>query len=305
MDKTPGEFSGRLRKGKSMKETASLAWDTWARYHVIELLAFWEGRVTASALREAFHLGKDRAQQVLRIYREEVAVGNLVYDTSRKAWMPTPQFTPYFIRGHVDEYLHLLGTHDALNPQFVGLGLGAANTESVPMPIRDVSPEVVRAVVSAAREWQRLEVVYASFSSPRGEDRVIAPHTLVYAAGRWHVRAYCEKNAAFRDFVLSRFRGVPEAIGDALPAAAQANDEDWENRLTLEIIPDRRLSQAERELIAQDYAMEEHMLAITCRCALAQYVLREYGINHRHVEGDPRAQQIELGNREALRQWLY
>ncbi|MCK0745103.1 WYL domain-containing protein [Chromohalobacter nigrandesensis] len=288
-----------------MKETSPLAWDTQARYHLIELLAYWEGRVTAAALREAFQLGKDRAQQVLRTYREEVAVDNLVYDTSRKAWVPTSHFTPYFIRGHVDEYLHLLGTHDALNPQFVGLGLGAANTESVPMPIRDVSPEVVRAVVSAARERQRLEVVYASFSSPQGEDRLIAPHTLVYAAGRWHVRAYCEKNAAFRDFVLSRFRGVPEAIGDVLPAADPANDTAWAQRLTLEIIPDRRLSEAEQALIAQDYAMTARVLEITCRCALAQYVLREYGINHRHVEGDPRAQQIELGNREALRQWLY
>jgi len=207
MDKTPGEFSGRLRKRKTIggcivKETSPLAWDTQARYHVIELLAYWEGRVTASALREAFQLGKDRAQQVLRTYREEVAVDNLVYDTSRKAWVPTSHFTPHFIRGHVDEYLHLLGTHDSLNPQFVGLGLGAANTESVPMPIRDVAPEVVRAVVSAARERQRLEVVYASLSSPQGEDRLIAPHTLVYATGRWHVRAYCEKNAAFRDFVV-------------------------------------------------------------------------------------------------------
>jgi len=90
-----------------------------------------------------------------------------------------------------------------------------------------------------------------------------------------------------------------------LPAADPANDTAWTQSLTLKIIPDRRLSDAEQALIAQDYAMTARVLTITCRCALAQYVLREYSINHRHVEGDPRAQQIELGNREALRQWLY
>lgn len=44
------------------------------------------------------------------------------------------------------------------------------------------------------------------------EIRLIAPHTLIYTGMRWHVRACCEKNRQYRDFVLSRLRGVPELL---------------------------------------------------------------------------------------------
>ena len=47
---------------------------------------------------------------------------------------------------------------------------------------------------------------------PNVEIRLIAPHTLVYTGMRWHVRAYCEKNGQYRDFVLSRLRGEPELL---------------------------------------------------------------------------------------------
>jgi predicted DNA-binding transcriptional regulator YafY len=30
----------------------------------------------------------------------------------------------------------------------------------------------------------------------------------------WHVHAYCEKNADYRDFVLIRFRGLPKLMDD-------------------------------------------------------------------------------------------
>lgn len=53
-----------------------------------------------------------------------------------------------------------------------------------------------------------------SFSTPDGETRLIAPHTLIYTGMRWHVRAYCERNRDYRDFVLSRFRGIPELMDD-------------------------------------------------------------------------------------------
>lgn len=39
---------------------------------------------------------------------------------------------------------------------------------------------------------------------------MISPHILIYTSMRWHVRAYCEKNRTYRDFVSSRFRGAPE-----------------------------------------------------------------------------------------------
>ncbi|WP_280550346.1 WYL domain-containing protein [Halomonas sp. 11-S5] len=287
-----------------MPEATALAWDTLARYRLIEILALWEGRVVASQLGEAFGIGRQQAQKVLRQYRA-VTPGNLLYDESRKGFLPTESFAPRFVRGRVEEYLHLMGSDQAPASPFAGLSLASATTESLPLPSRKVSPRVVREIVKAARDEQRLEVTYASFTSPAGEDRILVPHTLVFAAGRWHVRAFCEKHRDYRDFVLSRFRGVPEPCGDMLGEHGIAEDMAWHTRVEVRLIPDRRLPPRERALIAGDFGMQNGELALSCRGPLVLYALREVGVNPHHVETEPRAQQVEIANAQALAPWIH
>ncbi|RDB44350.1 WYL domain-containing protein [Halomonas sp. DQ26W] len=286
-----------------MLDITPLPWDTLARYRLIEILALWEGRVASSQLGKAFGIGRQQAQKVLKQYRT-LAPDNLTYDESRKGFLPADDFSPQFTRGRVEEYLHLLGSDHDLDSPFAGLGLGAADTESLPLPSREVSPKVVRELVKASRLGLRLEVNYASFSSPTGEDRIIVPHTLVFASRRWHVRAFCEKHLAFRDFVLSRFRGIPEPCGDMLGEHGGNQDSQWHAYVEVKLIPDQRLPQAERELVARDYRMEHGELLLRCRGPLVLYALRELGVNPNHSEVDPRAQQIEIANREALAEWI-
>ncbi|MCG6658852.1 WYL domain-containing protein [Halomonas campisalis] len=286
-----------------MSETSALPWDTLARFRLIEILALWEGRVVASQIGEAFGIGRQQAQKVLRRYRE-LAPANLAYDESRKGFLPTPRFSTRFTHGRIEEYLHLMGSGQAPDSPFTGLGIGPATTESLPLPSRAVSPQVVREVVKAARDEQRLEVTYASFTSPEGEDRIIVPHTLVFAAGRWHVRAFCEKHRGYRDFVLSRFRGLPEPNGPMLGEHGVAEDSAWHTWAEVHLIPDRRLPPEEKALIAADYGMEEGELTLSCRGPLVLYVLRELGINPHHVETEPRAQQVEIANRKCLAEWI-
>ncbi|MFG6178669.1 WYL domain-containing protein [Halomonas sp. THAF12] len=280
-----------------------IPWDTLARYRLVEILATWEGRVVAAQIGEAFGIGRQQAQKVLRRYRER-APENLAYDESRRGFLPTTNFQPRFTRGRVEEYLHLLGAHADLDSPFAGLGLGAADTESLPLPSRAVDPHVVREVVKAARAGRRLEVVYASFRSPAGEERILVPHTLVFAAGRWHVRAYCEKHREYRDFVLSRFRGTPEDSGEMLGEHGKNGDDAWQTRVEVRLIPDRRLPPEEREMLAVDYGMRDGELRLHCRGPLVLYALRELGINPHHVETEPRAQQIEIANFPALAEWI-
>ncbi len=287
-----------------MLDSTTLPWDTLARYRLIEILALWEGRVVASQLGEAFGIGRQQAQKVMRDYRDQ-APENLVYDESRKGFLPTERFAPNFIEGRVEEYLHLMGSDQAPESPFTGLGFGPATTESLPLPSRMVSARVVREVVKAAREAQRLEVIYASFTSPTGEGRIIVPHTLVLAAGRWHVRAFCEKHRDYRDFVLSRFRGVPEPCGDMLGEHGITEDMAWHTRVEICLIPDRRLPPQERELITMDYGMEDGELDLSCRGPLVLYALRELGLNPHHTETEPRAQQLEIANRHALAAWIH
>src|SRR5690606_3274743 len=122
-------------------------------------------------------------------------------------YRPAPTFEPKVTSGAADDYLHLLSRNQELHHTFEQLPLQTANTDVVQVPIRNVKPEVIRALVTAARTGRRVEVDYVSLQNPSREGRIIAPHTLVYAGSRWHVRAFCEKNSDFRDFEIGRAAG--------------------------------------------------------------------------------------------------
>lgn len=143
-----------------------------------------------------------------------------------------------------------------------------------------------------------------SFTTPDGETRLIAPHTLIYTGMRWHVRAYCEKNRDYRDFVLSRFRGVPELMDDKTENTRE-QDPGWSTRAQVIIEPDSRLKPEQRTIIEADYGMRDGQLVIETRGALVQYVLQRYQIDPTKVHAKATAQQIVVTNLDELQPWLY
>ena len=149
----------------------------------------------------------------------------------------------------------------------------------------------------------RLEVEYVSLANPAPEGRLIAPHTLVYTGMRWHVRAYCEKNNQYRDFVLSRLRGQPELDGNSENGID--GDEVWNNEVTVIIEPDSRLTAAQKAIIEADFGMQNGQLLIPTRRALVKYVLQRYQIDPTKMEPRPEAQQIVVKNLTELEPWLY
>ncbi|CAM5209138.1 helix-turn-helix transcriptional regulator [Alishewanella longhuensis] len=139
--------------------------------------------------------------------------GNLVYDGKLKGYKPSANFSPKVTRGLADEYLHALASTKDFAHTFSQLNPGFAHTEMPASPIRQVNPDTLRVLVQAARDGKKIDMGYMSLTSPDEESRIIAPHTLVCTPLRWHVRAYCEKNRDFRDFALSRFRGINDIQG--------------------------------------------------------------------------------------------
>ncbi|MFK7864299.1 MAG: WYL domain-containing protein [Pseudohongiellaceae bacterium] len=136
-------------------------------------------------------------------------------DKVLKGYKPSSSLSPKVTSGFPDEYLHLLNRNTDLAKTFESLPFGVSNTEVLSAPVRNIEPSIIRAIVNAARQEMRLDVDYVSVNNPNDEGRVIVPHTLVFTGLRWHVRAWCEKNMDYRDFVLSRFRGSPEILTDA------------------------------------------------------------------------------------------
>jgi len=287
-----------------MKDTQSpLRWDLLLRYRLIEIIALWEGRLTTKHLVDSFGIGRQQASKDINNYRNGIGIGNIEYDKYLKGYRPTEHFEPKVTSGNADEYLQLLSRQSELENTFANLSLAQANTELLAVPVRNVKPKIIRAIVRAAKEQRRLDVDYVSVSSPNREGRIIVPHTLVFTGVRWHVRAWCEKSSDYRDFVLSRFRGDVEMM-DPSPHTGE-HDEKWNTKVSICIAPDSRLDSDQQQVVAQDWAMTNNLLEVTVRGPLVQYALQALHIDVHTVQAKAEAQQIVIANLEQVKPWLF
>ncbi|HCV38774.1 MAG TPA: WYL domain-containing protein, partial [Pseudomonas sp.] len=238
----------------------------------------------------------------INTYITEHAPKNLVYDKQLKGYVPSNQFIPKFIEDSASAYLQLLYQNGERAPHIDGLALAYAHTKVLEVPDRPIRPEVLRPLLKACREGLRLETEYVSLNTPNVEIRLIAPHTLVYTGMRWHVRAYCEKNRQYRDFVLSRLRGQPGLLDESPNPRAQ--DEDWNTEIAVIFKPDERLNEAQKAIIEADFGMIDGRLVVPSRRALVKYVLQRHQIDPRNVATSPEAQQVVVSNLKQLRPWL-
>jgi len=278
-------------------------WDLLLRYRYIETIALWEGRLTTGHLTRCFGIGRQQASRDINTYARDIAPGNIEYDKYLKGYRPAAAFTPRVTRGTADEYLHLMTRHEQLMGVFESLPLTTANVEQLSPPTRDISAAVLRPLIQAARQGRRLEVDYVSLQHPDREGRIIVPHTLVFTGFRWHVRAWCEKNRGYRDFVLSRFRGEAELLDESKRHAG--DDEAWQTQIEVVITPDPRLTPAQREVIEVDYGMTGGELRLRTRAILASYLLKLLQLEPGTRNDNPLAQQIVLANHDDIADHLF
>ena len=278
-------------------------WDLLLRYRYIETIALWEGRLTTGHLTRCFGIGRQQASRDINTYAREIAPGNIEYDKYLKGYRPAAEFRPRVTRGTADEYLHLMTRHEQLMGVFESLPLTTANVEQLSPPTRDISAAVLRPLIQAARQGRRLEVDYVSLQHPDREGRIIVPHTLVFTGFRWHVRAWCEKNRGYRDFVLSRFRGEAELLGSSEHSAG--DDRAWQTHIDVVVAPDPRLTPAQREVIEVDFGMTDGELRLQTRAILASYLLKLLQLEPGTRNDNPLAQQIVLANHDDIAVHLF
>ncbi|MEB0028954.1 WYL domain-containing protein [Pseudomonas sp. MH9.2] len=288
---------------KRKQSIEHVRWDLALRYRLIETVAWWEGRLTTGHLIQSFGISRQQASKDINTYINEHAPRNLTYDKQIKGYVPSKVFKPLFIDDSASAYLHLLYQNNERAPHIEGLALAYAHTKVLEVPDRTIRPEILRPLLKACRESLRLEIEYVSLANPEPEIRLIAPHTLIYTGMRWHVRAYCEKNRQYRDFVLSRLRGEPELLGKSENVITE--DEVWSTEVAVVIEPDSRLTAAQKAIIETDFGMVDGQLVIPSRRALVKYVLQRYQIDPKKMEPRPAAQQIVVKNLDELEPWLY
>lgn len=270
---------------------SELRWGVAQRLEFIEFRLFWEGHVNRSDLMEQFGLSVNQASADLNRYIG-IAPDNMVYDKSARTYVRGPEYAAQFLKPDASRYLAQLrsladGIMDSDDTWIAEL----PTYDAAPTPARGVNPVTLRSVVSAIRRSEAIEVKYQSLSRPEPSWRWIAPHAIGFDGFRWHIRAFCKTDEAFKDFLLSRIlqtRGV-EASG-----TTDAADADWQEYVTLEITPHPELSENQKKVIALDYGMRGGKAKIKVRRALLYYALKRLGLDTNPGARKPQDQQIVL-----------
>ncbi len=274
-------------------EKADLRWGVERRLEFIEFRLFWEGHVNRGDLMGAFGVSVNQASTDLNRYIG-MATGNISYDKSARTYVRGESFSPLFLKPDASRYLsQLRSVADGILDRADAWIGQLPSYDAAPTPARGVDADTLQCVIGAIRRSEAIEVKYQSLSRPEPRWRWIAPHAIGFDGFRWHTRAFCLTEKAFKDFLLSRiiaFRGNK-------PSEANAEgDTDWNEQVVLEIGPHPELSKAQQRIIARDYGMRHGRARIAVRKALLYYALKRLGLDTDPAARRAQDQQIVLLN---------
>ena len=141
------------------------------------------------------------------------------------------------------------------------------------------SANVTGAVTTALRRQQLLKVRYRS--RRKEETRTLSPNRLIYAANRYHLRAYCHSRDGYRDFVLTRMvsaEPVSKTVAEDLGLRWKSSEEDlaWFDKKFLHFRPNPQLPEEIQEVLARDFPVKDGELRIPCNAATELYVKMQF-----------------------------
>jgi len=230
------------------------------------------GAVSRADLAHRFGVKTAAATRDLSLYKE-LAPDNLEYDTKAKIYNPSQKFTPLFSCSQ-GQVLAALG--QGLGDDYVGTHRPLITAES-PTQLNPPQLDVLATVSQAIHQKKALHVQYRSLSSGP-TSREIAPFALVDNGLRWHVRAFDRKRGRFTDFVINRIT-KPCLLKDKLLGSHESKEADiqWNRIVEMHLVPHPQLKHP--ETIEHEYGMQNGVLKVQVRAAVAGYVLRRWNID--------------------------
>lgn len=280
--------------GKRLKTLAAgLSQTQRERMAFLELRAFFTGELRRGDIEARFGIKPAAASRDLSSYRE-CAASNLEYDKAERCYRPTSAFKPVFEFNTERVLAWLL--------QGFGDGLDLKLRQAAPCegPGNLVKPDlaVLAAVTRALCAKKAVKVSYLSLSSGQ-KRREIVPVALADNGLRWHVRAYDRDRERFGDFVLTRISKIQEIEGEVDERELLGADEQWARFVELELAPHPDVKWP--KAVEADYGMEDGVLRIKTRAALAGYVLRRWSIDSTDDHSlDPVSHHLWLHNPQTL-----
>lgn len=273
-----------------------LRWSVMKRLEFIELRLYWDGMLRRKDLTDQFEISVPQASTDLAEY-QSLAPGNIQYDGSRKAYVPSAEFAPRFYNPSADDYFARLRRNMDGSREPKGWLGWAPPLGIVPTIRRRASAPILRKVLNAMRTSRAIYIHYQSARESEPTWRWIAPHALGFDGFRWHVRAWCHLREAYRDFVIARMLKVTK---DREEKINPADDLEWMQEVTLRIGPNPKLPQAMQETFALDYNMTNGELKLKTRASLSFYVERYLGLDLAEYNVPAERQQIVLINKDEI-----
>lgn len=273
------------------KELAQAPRSQMERLAFIEARLYFLGELQRQDVAQRFSVASVQASRDLSLYKQ-LAPKNLDYDYRARTYQPSDKLKRIFE----------LSTENVLWWLKSGLGDGLPNPPRLPtesvytlcIPDAEMLAQVTRAIYRR----KVLEIKYLSLSSGY-KARQIAPHALVDNGKRWHVRAFDRENNRFSDFVINRIQfahALDEDIADREGAAA---DDQWSQVVHLSLIPHPKITH--QAAIEADYRMKGRRIEVSCRAAVAGYVLRRWGVDCSADSSlNPEEYHLALQNIESL-----
>lgn len=207
---------------------------------------------------------------------------NLDYDQTRKIYTRSSNFKPLFEYSATQV---LTALSEGFGEDYTG-GQKALITCDTPSQLNKPSLEVLSALSRAIYQNKAVHITYRSIGSGKGT-REIVPFALVDTGLRWHVRAYDRKRSRFMDCVITRISDPTILDSTIKESETRESDIQWNRVVELEIVAHPKLPHP--ETIEFDYGMENKVLKINIRGAVAGYLLRLWNIdcsNDNHLKGD-------------------
>lgn len=242
-------------------------WSERQRLAFIERLLYWRGTINRRDLCDQYGISLPQATKDLVSYTT-LNPAACQYDVRRKCYVAETRMRLVLVEPDFGADMGLVS-----GIMRTDLALGEFTLEAT-RPLRTADRGLHRKLSLAAAQGDAVEGHYWSVHSGTEAVRWLSPRAFGYDGLRWHVRAFCHRDEAFKDFVVGRFT----AVGRAKPCPfTETVDADWLETEVLRVRPNPKLSSKRRRALEMDYGMVDGLLELTVRRAMRLYALRRLG----------------------------
>ena len=269
-------------------------WGVKRRLEFIDFRLFWDGRFNRKDLSDTFGISAQQASSDIARYTT-LAPNNLAYDGGARAYIRASEYRPTIMQASSERYLlQLVAIENRWMAKEDTWFDHSPPIENVSLLRKRTDSAILLRLLDAIRHRGQLEMQYKSITGSPEPHRLIAPHALFHAGGRWYVRGWSSEHRDFRDYNLFRI----EHAGAIEPTSADPSlDYEWLHRIELEIAPNPQLSSIQQAAVAMEYGMTEGRLVVTTRLSQSFYIMTENNLDVEPGVLVPGKQQLVLLNR--------